>query len=169
MDGWHGDTSRMYGIGKLPIKAKKLMDVTYEAMMRGIEIIRPGVTLGDLGATIQQYVESHRYSVVRDFCGHGLGRIFHTNPTVLHYGKRGTGLVLEEGMFFTVEPMVNAGKYDISVLQDGWTAVVRKGDGSTRTFKPVHVIFAHGFNGGVPEMPSFPGMVSSVTFYNNNM
>lgn len=126
LDGWYGDTSRMFLVGdKVPVKAKRLVEVTYEAMMRGIEVVRPGATLGDIGHAIQTFVESHRFSVVRDFCGHGLGRSFHTAPSVLHYGKPGTGLVLEEGMFFTIEPMVNAGRYDVKILDDGWTAVTR--------------------------------------------
>lgn len=126
LDGWYGDTSRMFLVGdKVPVKAKRLVEVTYEAMMRGIEVVRPGATLGDIGHAIQTFVESHRFSVVRDFCGHGLGRSFHTAPSVLHYGRPGTGLVLEEGMFFTIEPMVNAGRYDVKILDDGWTAVTR--------------------------------------------
>ena len=126
LDGWYGDTSRMFLVGdKVPVKAKRLVEVTYEAMMRGIEVVRPGATLGDIGHAIQTFVESHRFSVVRDFCGHGLGRRFHTAPSVLHYGRPGTGLVLEEGMFFTIEPMVNAGRYDVKILDDGWTAVTR--------------------------------------------
>lgn len=125
LDGWHGDTSRMFGIGKVPLKAQRLMDVTYEAMMRGIEVVRPGAYLGDIGHAIQSFVEPKGYSVVRDFCGHGLGRIFHTSPEVLHYGKPHTGVELKEGMFFTIEPMINAGRYEIKVLSDGWTAVTR--------------------------------------------
>lgn len=126
LDGWYGDTSRMFLVGdKVPVKAKRLVEVTYEAMMRGIEVVRPGATLGDIGHAIQTFVESHRFSVVRDFCGHGLGRSFHTAPSVLHYGRPGTGLALEEGMFFTIEPMVNAGRYDVKILDDGWTAVTR--------------------------------------------
>lgn len=125
VDGWHGDTSRMYTIGTPAIKAQKLIDVTYEAMMRGIEICKPGATFGDVGHAIQSYVEPKGYSVVRDFCGHGLGRVFHMAPTVLHYGKPGTGPVMEEGMFFTIEPMINAGRPGIKILDDGWTAVTR--------------------------------------------
>jgi len=126
LDGWHGDTSRMFPIGdKIPVKARKLIDVTYEAMMRGIEVVRPGATLGDIGHAIQEHVEAHRFSVVRDFCGHGLGTVFHDAPSVLHYGRAGQGLVLQEGMFFTIEPMVNAGKPDTKILADGWTAVTR--------------------------------------------
>ena len=125
LDGWYGDTSRMYFAGDIGVKARKLVDVTYEAMMRGIEVVRPGARLGDIGAAIQTYAESHRFSVVRDFCGHGLGRTFHAAPNVLHYGKAGEGLILHEGMFFTVEPMINAGGYEVKILQDGWTAVTK--------------------------------------------
>ncbi|MBI3709709.1 MAG: type I methionyl aminopeptidase [Proteobacteria bacterium] len=125
LDGWHGDTSRMFLIGDVGVKARKLVDVTYEAMMRGIEVVRPGATLGDIGHAIQSYAEAQRFSVVRDFCGHGLGRIFHDAPSVLHYGRPGSGLVLREGMFFTVEPMINAGRYEVKILSDGWTAVTK--------------------------------------------
>lgn len=125
LDGWYGDTSRMYAIGKIPVLAQKLIDTTYEAMMRGIEVIRPGAHLGDIGHAIQNFAESKGFSIVRDFCGHGLGKVFHTAPNVLHYGKPHTGLELQEGMFFTVEPMINAGKYGIKILGDGWTAVTR--------------------------------------------
>jgi len=125
LDGWHGDTSRMFSIGKVPVKAQRLIDTTYEAMMRGIEVVRPGARLGDIGYAIQSYAESKGFSVVRDFCGHGLGRIFHTAPEVLHYGKPHTGGELQEGMFFTIEPMINAGRYEIKILSDGWTAVTR--------------------------------------------
>jgi len=126
LDGWHGDTSRMFFIGdKINIKAKRLVDVTYEAMMRGIECVKPGNTFGDIGHAIQSFVEKQGFSVVRDFCGHGLGRIFHTAPEVVHFGKPNTGEVMEEGMFFTIEPMINAGGYESKVLQDGWTAVTR--------------------------------------------
>jgi methionyl aminopeptidase len=125
LDGWHGDTSRMFSIGKVPVKAQRLIDVTYEAMMRGIEVVRPGARLGDIGYAIQSYAESKGFSVVRDFCGHGLGRIFHMAPEVLHYGKPYTGGELKEGMFFTIEPMINAGRYEIKILSDGWTAVTR--------------------------------------------
>lgn len=125
LDGWHGDSSRMYLVGSVGVKAKKLVDVTYEAMMRGIGVVKPGATLGDVGHAIQSYAESHGFSVVRDFCGHGIGRIFHDEPEVVHYGKPGYGMVLKEGMFFTVEPMINAGKYAVKVLSDGWTAVTR--------------------------------------------
>lgn len=125
LDGWYGDTSRMFSVGKINLRSAKLIDVTYEAMMRGIEVVRPGATLGDIGYAIQSYAEKQGFSVVRDFCGHGIGRIFHTAPNVLHYGKPGTGLELQQGMFFTIEPMINAGKYQVKILDDGWTAVTR--------------------------------------------
>jgi methionyl aminopeptidase len=125
LDGWHGDSSRMYAAGKPPVKAQRLMDVTYEAMMRGIAVIRPGATLGDLGHAIQSFVERQRFSVVREFCGHGLGRAFHEPPNVLHFGRPGEGVALREGMLFTVEPMVNAGRPEVKILDDGWTAVTR--------------------------------------------
>ena len=125
LDGWFGDTSRMFWVGKPSVKAKKLCDVTYDCLMKGIEVVRPGATLGDVGHAIQSYAESQRYSVVRDFCGHGLGQVFHTAPSVLHYGRPGEGVVLEEGMFFTIEPMINIGKPDVRLLPDGWTAVTR--------------------------------------------
>ncbi len=125
VDGWFGDTSRMYVAGKLPRKAERLVQVTHDALMLGIEAAKPGNTFGDIGHAIQQFVESHRMSVVRDFCGHGLGRVFHAPPNVLHYGKPGTGAVLEEGMFFTIEPMVNLGRPETKTLADDWTAVTR--------------------------------------------
>jgi len=125
VDGWHGDTSRMFAVGKVGVRAAKLIDTTYEAMMRGIEVVRPGATLGDIGYAIQSFAEKQGFSVVRDFCGHGLGKIFHSAPNVVHYGKPGQGLVLKEGMFFTIEPMINVGRYDVKVLSDGWTAVTR--------------------------------------------
>ncbi len=125
VDGWHGDTSRMFYVGKPSVKARRLVETTYEAMMRGIEIVKPGAHLGDIGQAIQSYAEAQRFSVVRDFCGHGLGQVFHDAPSVLHYGRAGTGVELREGMFFTIEPMINAGRYDVKVLQDGWTAVTR--------------------------------------------
>jgi len=125
VDGWYGDTSRMYVAGKLSRKSERLIQVTHDALMLGIEAVKPGNTFGDVGAAIQQYVESHRMSVVRDFCGHGLGRVFHAPPNVLHYGRAGTGAVLEEGMFFTIEPMVNLGRPETKVLADDWTAVTR--------------------------------------------
>lgn len=125
LNGWHGDSSRMYAAGKPSVKAQRLMDVTYESLMRGIAAVKPGATLGDIGWAIQSYVESERFTVVRDFCGHGLGQTFHMPPSVLHYGRKGEGAVLEPGMFFTIEPMVNAGRSDSKILADGWTAVTR--------------------------------------------
>ena len=125
LDGWHGDTSRMFLVGDVPLKARKLVDATYHAMMRGIEAVKPGATVGDIGAAIQAYAEKQRYGVVRDFCGHGLGRVFHDAPSILHFGKPGTGPVLKPGMFFTVEPMINAGHWAVKVLADGWTAVTK--------------------------------------------
>ena len=125
VDGWHGDTSRMYAVGEPKKRDRRLMDVTYESMMRGIDAIRPGATLGDVGYAIQRCAEVERFSIVRDFCGHGLGRVFHDAPNILHYGKPGDGIVLKPGMIFTVEPMVNAGSRDVKVLSDGWTAVTK--------------------------------------------
>ncbi len=125
VDGWFGDTSRMYVAGDLGRKAERLIQVTHDALMRGIEVVRPGATFGDIGNAIQTYVEANRMSVVRDFCGHGLGRVFHAAPNVLHYGRPGAGARLEEGMFFTIEPMVNLGRPETKVLADDWTAVTR--------------------------------------------
>lgn len=125
LDGWHGDTSRMFPVGDIGVKARRLTEVTYEAMMRGIEVVKPGATTGDIGHAIQSFVEKERFSVVRDFCGHGLGRIFHEPPNILHYGVAGKGIPLQEGMFFTIEPMVNAGKWQVKLLSDGWTAVTK--------------------------------------------
>ncbi len=125
VDGWHGDSSRMYLCGDVSLKARKLVDVTYDALMISIALVKPGATLGDIGHVIQKHAEQFRYSVVRDFCGHGLGRIFHEPPSVLHYGKPGQGAVLKEGMFFTIEPMINAGRCDVKILGDGWTAVTK--------------------------------------------
>ena len=125
VDGWYGDSSRMYVAGKPSVKARRLIQVTHDALMRGIEAVRPGATFGDIGWAIQSYVESNRMSVVRDFCGHGLGRSFHAPPNVLHFGRPGKGPVLEEGMFFTIEPMVNLGRPETKILADDWTAVTR--------------------------------------------
>lgn len=125
VDGWFGDTSRMYVAGQANRKAERLIQVTHDALMKGIEAVRPGNTFGDIGCAIQTYVEGNRMSVVRDFCGHGLGRVFHAPPNVLHYGRPGSGAVLEEGMFFTIEPMVNLGRPETKVLADDWTAVTR--------------------------------------------
>jgi methionyl aminopeptidase len=126
LEGWHGDSSRMYLVGdKVPLRARKLVDVTYDAMMLGIAAIKPGATLGDVGHAIQSFVEANRFSVVRDFCGHGTGQTFHVAPSVLHYGRPGEGIELQAGMIFTVEPMVNSGRHEVKVLDDGWTAVTR--------------------------------------------
>jgi methionyl aminopeptidase len=125
LDGYYGDTSRMYIAGTASTRAKRLIDVTYEAMMRGVRAVKPGATLGDIGHAIQSYVEPQRLSVVRDFCGHGIGRRFHEPPNVLHYGRPHEGLTLRAGMVFTIEPMVNAGRHEVKILDDGWTAVTR--------------------------------------------
>lgn len=125
LNGWHGDTSRMFAIGKIGLRAEKLINVTYEAMMRGIEIVKPGACIGDIGYAIQSFVEKNGFSVVRDFCGHGVGSEMHMAPSVPHFGKQGEGIELKEGMFFTIEPMINAGKYHTKVLADGWTAVTK--------------------------------------------
>jgi methionyl aminopeptidase len=124
--GWHGDTSRMYLVGDVKLKAKRLVDITYESMMRGIAVVKPGATTGDIGHAIQNYAEGEeRCSVVRDFCGHGLGRVFHALPNIVHYGRPGYGIALKPGMFFTIEPMINIGGYGVKILNDGWTAVTR--------------------------------------------
>jgi len=125
VDGWHGDSSRMYLIGDVPIKAKRLVDVTYECLMLGIEKAKPGNRMGDVASAIQVHAEKHRFGVVRDFCGHGLGQLFHDAPEVVHVGKPGTGPELRPGMIFTIEPMINIGRPDVKLLDDGWTAVTR--------------------------------------------
>ena len=123
IDGYYGDTSRMYSIGKISVKAQNLIDATYESLMKSIKILKPGLKLGDIGHEIQNYVEARGFSVVRDFCGHGIGDNFHEPPNILHYGKKNTGAELRPGMTFTIEPMINSGKYDVKILDDGWTAV----------------------------------------------
>ena len=125
LEGWHGDSSRMYAVGEIPRRAERLIDVTYEAMMRGIAVVKPGATSGDIGHAIQTFVEAQHMSVVRDFCGHGLGRLFHDEPNIVHVGRPGEGILLKPGMFFTVEPMINLGRPHVKVLSDGWTAVTR--------------------------------------------
>ncbi|WP_133489003.1 type I methionyl aminopeptidase [Aliiroseovarius marinus] len=125
VDGWYGDTSRMYKVGKIKSFADRLIQVTHDALMEGIAAVKPGNTFGDIGHAIQKYAEAQRMSVVRDFCGHGLGRVFHAPPNVLHYGRPGTGAVLEEGMFFTIEPMINLGRPETKILSDDWTAITR--------------------------------------------
>ena len=146
LDGWYGDTSRMFFVGSPTVKARRLTEITYDCLMRGIDAARAGNTLGDIGHAIQTYAESHRYSVVRDFTGHGLGQVFHTAPTVLHYGNPGEGLRLEPGMIFTIEPMINAGRAETKILGDGWTAVTRD--------KSLSAQFEHsiGITDGAPEI-----------------
>ena len=124
-DGWHGDTSRTFEIGEVSVKAKKLVKTTYDAMMKAIKIVKEDIHLGDIGATIQNHVEAEGFSVVQDFCGHGIGKNFHEDPNVLHYGKKGTGEKIKAGMIFTIEPMINFGKYETKTLNDGWTAVTK--------------------------------------------
>ena len=124
-EGWHGDTSRMFKIGEVSIKAEKLIQTTYEAMMKAINVVKDGVFLGDIGSEIQSHVESNGFSVVQDFCGHGIGKSFHLEPNVLHYGKKGTGEKIKSGMIFTIEPMINLGKFETKTLKDGWTAVTK--------------------------------------------
>jgi len=124
-DGWHGDTSRMFYVGDVSVKAKKLVETTYKAMMEAIEILNKNIHLGDIGSSIQNYVEKNGFSVVRDFCGHGIGKKFHKEPNILHYGKKGTGEKLKVGMIFTIEPMINEGEYKTKLLNDGWTAATK--------------------------------------------
>ena len=125
VNNYYGDTSRMFHVGEPSVKANNLVSATYEAMMRAINILKPGIKLGDIGFEIQSYVEPKGFSVVRDFCGHGISNIFHEQPNVLHYGKKNTGIELESGMTFTIEPMINSGKYNVKILEDGWTAVTK--------------------------------------------
>ena len=125
VEDYYGDTSRMFCVGKTSVKANNLINVTYEAMMNAINILKPGIKLGDIGNTIQSYVEDKGFSVVRDFCGHGISNVFHEYPNILHYGKKDTGIELTSGMTFTIEPMINYGKYDVKILDDGWTAVTK--------------------------------------------
>ena len=125
VDGWHGDSSRMFGVGAIPVKAARLIDVTHECLMLGIAAVKPGARTGDIGAAIQAKAHAERMSVVRDFCGHGLGQLFHDMPNILHYGRHGEGVMLKPGMFFTIEPMINLGRPEVKVLSDGWTAVTR--------------------------------------------
>jgi methionyl aminopeptidase len=125
LDGWHGDSSRMYPVGEIPRRAERLIEVTYESLMRGVAAVRPGATTGDIGYAIQSYVEAQHMSVVRDFCGHGVGQLFHDEPNIIHVGRPGEGIVLKPGMIFTIEPMINLGRPHVKVLSDGWTAVTR--------------------------------------------
>jgi methionyl aminopeptidase len=158
-DGYHGDTSRMFAVGTPSIQAKRLMDITYECMWKGIQMVRPGARLGDIGHAIQQYAEKNGYTVVREFCGHGIGAAFHEEPQVLHYGKPGSGLVLEAGMIFTIEPMINAGRRDIRMLGDGWT-VVTKDHALSAQWEHTILITDSGYevltvSAGSPEPPDF--------------
>lgn len=125
VDGFHGDSSRMYSVGTPSVKANKLIEVTRESLAKAIKILKPGITLGDIGHEIQSFVEKEGFSVVKDFCGHGIGRLFHEEPSILHYGKKNQGMKIKEGMVFTIEPMINAGKFETKVLNDGWTAVTK--------------------------------------------
>ena len=157
-DGFHGDTSRMFCVGEPSIQAKRLCDITYECMWRGIRQVRPGAQLGDIGAAIQQHAEAAGYSVVREFCGHGIGRRFHEEPQVLHYGRPGTGMVLKAGMTFTIEPMINAGKPAIRELADGWT-IVTKDHSLSAQWEHTVLVSETGFevltvSKGTPAMPA---------------
>ena len=125
VDGHHGDTSRMFYVGKTSAKGRNLISATYESMMKGIKIVKPGIKLGDIGCAIQEHVEKKGFSVVRDFCGHGIGKVFHKHPNILHYGKKNTGITIKPGMAFTIEPMINFGKFEVKILKDGWTAVTK--------------------------------------------
>jgi methionyl aminopeptidase len=158
-DGYHGDTSRMFAVGTPSIQAKRLMDITYECMWKGIQMVRPGARLGDIGHAIQQYAEKNGYTVVREFCGHGIGAEFHEEPQVLHYGKPGSGIALEAGMIFTIEPMINAGRRDIRMLGDGWT-VVTKDHALSAQWEHTILITDSGYevltvSAGSPEPPDF--------------
>jgi methionyl aminopeptidase len=154
-DNWHGDTSRMFCAGEVSVKAKKLIDVTYNSMMKAINILNKNITLGDIGSTIQNYVEQEGFTVVRDFCGHGIGKVFHKEPNILHYGKKGSGPKLKPGMIFTIEPMINEGEYETKMLNDGWTAVTKDKKlsaqfehtiGITETGYEVFTLSKKGFN-----------------------
>lgn len=125
LNGYYGDTSKTFSVGNISIESNKLIQITYESMMQGIKILKPGITLGDIGFAIQSFAEANNCSVVRDFCGHGVGKTFHEEPNILHYGKKGEGLIIKKGMVFTIEPMINLGEYHTKVLQDGWTAVTK--------------------------------------------
>lgn len=158
-DGYHGDTSRMFYIGEVSVQAKRLCDITYEAMWLGIAQVKPDATLGDIGHAIQVFAEKSGYSVVREFCGHGIGKVFHTEPQVLHYGKAGSGLKLKAGMIFTVEPMINAGKRDIKQMPDGWS-IVTKDRSLSAQWEHTVLVTETGFevmtlSSGSPALPSF--------------
>ena len=156
VDGWHGDSSRMYLVGDVPRRAQRLVEVTHEALMRGIAAVRDGATTGDIGAAIQSYAEAQRCSVVRDFCGHGLGRLFHDEPNILHYGRKGEGVMLRAGMFFTIEPMINLGRPHVKILSDGWTAV----DTRPLAVRPVRT-YARGHRDGLRGLHLFARRLSS--------
>ena len=165
-DGWHGDTSRMFFVGDPNIQARRLTEITYECMWKGIATVRQGVYLGDIGAAIQKYAELNGYTVVREFCGHGIGRKFHEEPQVLHYGKAGSGPVLQAGMIFTIEPMINAGRRDIRMLGDGWT-VVTKDHALSAQWEHTVLVTETGFevltlSAGSPAIPAFIGNPDSV-------
>ena len=160
-DGWHGDTSRMFAVGETTIQAKRLIQVTYEAMWVGIDRVKPGARLGDIGHAIQRFAENHGYSVVREFCGHGIGRNFHEEPQVLHYGKAGTGLLLEPGMTFTIEPMINAGRRNIRQMPDGST-IVTKDRSLSAQWEHTVLVTDSGYevltvSAGTPAPPAFVG------------
>ncbi len=158
-NGWHGDTSRMFFVGDATPAAKRLAAVTYEAMWKGIEIVKPGIRLGDIGHVIQRHAEAAGYSVVREFCGHGIGQKFHEDPQILHYGKPGTGMEIKEGMVFTIEPMINQGKRDIREMGDGWT-IVTKDRSLSAQWEHTVLVTAHGYevftlSAGSPATPAF--------------
>jgi methionyl aminopeptidase len=159
-DGWYGDTSRMYFVGEPSVRARRLTNITYESMVAGIKVVRPGATLGDIGAAIQQVAESAGFSVVKEYCGHGVGQVYHAEPQILHYGRPGTGLVLKKGMIFTIEPMINAGKAATSVLSDGWT-VVTKDRSLSAQWEHMVAVTDTGFDLLTPwpdPSPEYPGL-----------
>lgn len=164
VDGWHGDSSRMYGVGEVPRRAERLVEITYECLEKGIAAVKPGATLGHIGEAIQKHAEAERCSVVRDFCGHGLGQLFHDEPNILHYGQAGEGVSLRPGMLFTIEPMINLGRPHIKILGDGWTAVTRDRSlsaqfehtvGVTQTGVEIFTLSPKGLD--FPARPSAPG------------
>lgn len=159
-DGWYGDTSRMYFVGEPSVRARRLTNITWESMVAGIKAVRPGATLGDIGAAIQQVAESAGFSVVKEYCGHGVGQVYHAEPQILHYGRPGTGLVLKKGMIFTIEPMINAGKAATSVLSDGWT-VVTKDRSLSAQWEHMVAVTDTGFDLLTPwpdPSPEYPGL-----------
>ncbi|MDQ7057187.1 MAG: type I methionyl aminopeptidase [Ghiorsea sp.] len=154
IDGWHGDTSKTFYVGKPKVRAQKLTEVAREALQIGIDVVKPGATLGDIGYAIQSFVEKNRFSVVREYCGHGIGRVFHEDPQVVHFGKQGEGMVIKEGMVFTIEPMVNAGKHPVKVLNDGWTVVTRD-RGLSAQFE--HTLAVHKDGAEILTLPTTKG------------